>query len=428
MSTSTTLTTNSTSVAIVGGGAAGMIAAAFAAKSGARVTLYEKNSLLGRKILITGKGRCNVTNLCDTNEILAATPTNPRFLHSIIAKFSPQDLMEYFESLGVPLKVERGNRVFPVSDKAEDIVRALHTDMLAHGCQVIHAKVERILTKDERAIGVMIDGRLFYHDKVIVATGGLSYPLTGSTGDGFKFARSLGMQIIEPRGALVPLESKESWCAALQGLALKNVELKLFDNALGKTIFCEFGEMLFTHFGVSGPLVLSASSYMKEDTTGERYTISIDLKPALDRETLDRRLLGDFDKNKNKNFINALDDLLPQKMIPIFCELSGIDSRKKVNSITAAERAHLVELFKNLRVTISERRPIAEAIVTAGGLSVHEVNPRTMESKKVKNLYFVGEVLDIDCLTGGFNLQFAFASGVAAARDIISKNEATFTS
>lgn len=395
-------------IAVIGGGAAGLMAAGFAAERGARVLLFETNPKVGRKIYITGKGRCNVTNNCDVQQVLANVPVNPRFLYSALGQFSPADVMEFFEAHGVPLKTERGNRVFPVSDKAADIVDALFSYVKKQGVQLIFHSVQRILTENGAVSGVEANRKVYPADRVIVATGGASYPATGSTGDGYRFARECGHTVVPPRPSLVPLVEAGDICRQLMGLSLKNVTLSVFEN--NKKIYEDFGEMLFTHFGLSGPLVLSASAHMRHFGS-KAYHVEIDLKPALDEKTLDKRLLGDFEKHKNSDFINALGDLLPRKLIPVIVQCAEIDPRVKVHSITKAQRQSLLRLLKHFPIVISGARPIAEAIVTTGGVSVKEVNPKTMESKKLSGLYFAGEVLDVDAYTGGFNLQIAWATG-----------------
>ena len=407
-------------IAVIGGGAAGLMAAGFAAQNGAHVLLFETNPKVGRKVYITGKGRCNVTNNCDVPQMLANVPVNPRFLYSALGQFTPQDVIEFFESRGVPLKTERGNRVFPVSDKASDIVDALFAFVKQQGAQLVFHPVQRILTENGAVCGVEANGKTYAASKVIVATGGASYPATGSTGDGYRFARELGHTIVPPRPSLVPLTENGDICAKMMGLSLKNVRVTVLEN--NKKIFEDFGEMLFTHFGVSGPLILSASAHMRHFGS-KNYRISIDLKPALDEKTLDKRLLHDFEKHKNSDFINALGELLPRKMIPVIVELSGIDPHGKVHSVTKAQRQTLVRLLKAFPVEISGARPIAEAIVTTGGVSVKEVSPKTMESKKVPGLYFAGEVLDVDAYTGGFNLQIAWATGRLAGLSAAATSE-----
>nr|WP_297280064.1 NAD(P)/FAD-dependent oxidoreductase [uncultured Butyricicoccus sp.] len=401
-------------VAVIGAGAAGLMAASAAAQAGAQVVLFEKNAKVGRKIMITGKGRCNVTNDCDVPGVLANIPVNPRFLYSALGKCSPADIMAFFEGLGVPLKTERGNRVFPVSDKALDIVDALFFHVKRLGVRLeLGCTVEGIETRDGAVCGVRVNGKVFAADRVIVATGGASYPATGSTGDGYTFARVLGHTIIPPRPSLVPLVAEGDVCSKLMGLSLKNVRITVRENE--KPIFEDFGEMLFTHFGLSGPLILSASAHMRHFGS-RQYRVDIDLKPALDEKTLDKRLLSDFEAHKNSDFINALGELLPRKLIPVVVERSGIDPRVKVHSVTKAQRQALLHLLKAFPVTITGARPIAEAIITTGGVSVKQVSPKTMESKLVKGLYFAGEILDVDAYTGGFNLQIAWATGRLAGQ------------
>lgn len=395
-------------IIVIGGGAAGLMAAGTAAEQGARVTLLETNEKVGRKLFITGKGRCNVCNNCDTQAVLQHVPVNPRFLYSALGCFSPADVMAFFEAHGVPLKTERGNRVFPVSDKSSDIIDALFTWVKRLGVTIIQKTAESLAITDGRVTGVCAGGKTYHADRVIIATGGASYPQTGSTGDGYRFAREAGHTLVPPNPSLVPLVESGDTCREMMGLSLRNVQVTVYEG--GKQIFCDFGEMLFTHFGLTGPLILSASAHMRHFGSKE-YRIEIDLKPALDEKTLDKRLLGDFDKHKNSDFINALDDLLPRKMIPTVVRLSGIDPHVKVNSITKAQRASLLHTLKHFTVQVSGKRPIAEAIVTTGGVSVREINPKTMESKKCTGLYFAGEVLDVDAYTGGFNLQIAWSTG-----------------
>lgn len=395
-------------IIVIGGGAAGLMAAGTAAEQGARVTLLETNEKVGRKLFITGKGRCNVCNNCDTQTVLQHVPVNPRFLYSALGCFSPADVMAFFEDHGVPLKTERGNRVFPVSDKSADIIDALFTWVKRLGVTIIQKTAESLAITDGWVTGVCAGGKTYHADRVIIATGGASYPQTGSTGDGYRFAREAGHTVVPPNPSLVPLVESGDTCREMMGLSLRNVQVTVYEG--GKQIFCDFGEMLFTHFGLSGPLILSASAHMRHFGSKE-YRIEIDLKPALDEKTLDKRLLGDFDKHKNSDFINALGDLLPRKMIPTVVRLSGIDPHVKVNSITKAQRASLLHTLKHFTVQVSGKRPIAEAIVTTGGVSVREINPKTMESKKCTGLYFAGEVLDVDAYTGGFNLQIAWSTG-----------------
>ncbi len=400
-------------VAVIGGGAAGMMAAIHAARLGADVTVFEKNERCGRKLRITGKGRCNVTNHCTRDVFFASVTGNARFLYSAWDRFAAEDTEAFFEALGVPLKVERGNRVFPVSDKATDVVDALVRECRGTGVKIVQATVRELLLEGERVCGVLTARGEERFDAVIVATGGASYPLTGSTGDGYRFARAVGHTVVPPTPSLVPLVEDGGFSATVQGLSLRNVRLTLRDNEKNKTVFEDFGEMLFTHYGLTGPLVLSASAHLKEMAAG-RYTAYIDLKPALDERTLDARLLSDFKKYQNRDFQNALADLLPQKLIAPLVRLSGIDARKKVNAITREERLSLLSLLKALPVRIRGFRPIAEAIITKGGVSLAEISPRTMASKKVGGLYFAGEVLDLDAYTGGFNLQIAFSTAVLA--------------
>ena len=406
------------SIAVIGAGAAGLIAAGTAASLGADVLLFETNPKVGRKIYITGKGRCNVTNNCETSNILANIPVNPRFLYSALGNFNAQDTMNFFESLGVPLKTERGNRVFPISDKASDIVDALFSYVKKQGVKIVFHTVNDVL-EHQNGFLIKTDDKQFTVDRVIITTGGASYPATGSTGDGYRFAKNFSHSIVSPRPSLVPLVEKGDTCGKLMGLSLKNVRLTALEN--NKKIFEDFGEMLFTHFGVSGPLVLSASAHMRQFGSKD-YKILIDLKPALDDKTLDKRLLNDFEKYKNNDFINALGELLPRKLIPVIIELAGINPHTKVHSITKAQRASLSRLIKAFPVEISGARPISEAIVTTGGVNVKEINPKTMESKKKTGLYFAGEVIDVDAYTGGFNLQIAWSTGRLAGISASKRN------
>ncbi len=408
---------NSYDCIIVGGGAAGMMAAITAAGLGKSTLLLEKMNRCGKKISITGKGRCNVTNNCTSDDFFANIPTNPRFLYSAYAGFNSQDCMDFFERLGVPLKTERGNRVFPVSDKAEDIVRALEQGCEDYGVNRIFSKVTEIIAEDGAVNGVKCGSRTYFAPSVLIATGGKSYPGTGSDGDGYRFAEELGHTVTDIKPSLVPIESDDDYCRDMMGLSLKNVVLTLKDTVKNKVVFSEMGEMLFTHFGVSGPLVLSASSHIPQVESG-RYIFYIDLKPALDEKKLDERILRDFKEIPNRIFANSLSKLLPSKMIPTVVELSGIDGEKQVNSVTKQERQRLVSLLKAFPVHIRSFRPIAEAIVTSGGVKVSEVSPKTMESKLVKGLYFAGEVLDVDGYTGGFNLQIAFSTGCLAGENM----------
>ncbi len=403
---------------IIGGGAAGMLAAVTAAKRGRRVLILEKGGSCGRKLAITGKGRCNVTNNCSREDFFENIPTNPRFLYSAYSRFDCCDCMEFFESRGVPLKTERGNRVFPESDKAGDIVYALEKACKDAGVTVRYKKrADKILTDNGSVSGVQCGNEVFYADSVLIATGGKSYPGTGSEGDGYSLAEELGHRIVPIKPSLVPLTAEEDYCAEMMGLSLKNVGLTLTDTKSGKIIFKEQGEMLFTHFGVSGPMVLSASSRIRS-MERERYKLHIDMKPALDEAALDKRLLRDFSEIPNRLFGNSLSKLLPAKMIPVIVRLSGINGEKQVNAVTKEERTALVKLLKSFPVTVKGFRPISEAIITSGGVDVKEVSPKTMESKLVKGLFFAGEVLDVDGYTGGFNLQIAFCTGFAAGENI----------
>lgn len=400
-------------IAIVGGGAAGLVAAIHAARLGATVTVFEKNDHPARKLRITGKGRCNVTNHCTRDVFFANITGNARFLYSAWDRFSAEDTEAFFEELGVPLKVERGNRVFPVSDKATDVVDALVRECRHLGVRIRHVGVRGLLIEDGVATGVVLPQGEERFDAVIVATGGLSYPKTGSTGDGLRFAREAGIAVTPTVPSLVPLVEMGKFCASVQGLSLRNVRVTVYDTSKNKAVFSDFGEMLFTHYGLSGPLVLSASAHLVDMQAG-RYELRIDLKPALDEKALDARLLSDFAKYQNKDFLNALSDLLPQKLIAPLVALSGIDPRKKVNAITKEERTALLLLLKALPVKIRGFRPIDEAIITKGGVALGEIAPSTMGAKRVKNLYFAGEVLDLDAYTGGFNLQIAFSTAVVA--------------
>ena len=476
-------------VIVIGGGAAGMFAAIQAGYAGAKVLLLEPNERLGKKLYITGKGRCNLTNACSWQEVLKNVPRNPRFLYSALSGFTPEDTVTFFESHGCETKVERGNRVFPVSDKSASVVDTLKTALGYAGVEVFRARAKEILTSaadgrnpstgleagppplqagevlaapaGRRVTGVRTDRGDFFAPAVILATGGKSYPATGSTGDGYRMAKALGHSIVPPVGSLVPLVEDGPWCAKMQGLALKNVNVRLYESlppgekvppkgadegghrqaaasdqpaaasdatssvtaspccrprkgkAAGKPIFEEFGELLFTHFGLSGPVILSASAHMEQ---GKQYVVSIDLKPALDEATLDARILRDFAESKNRAFENALSGLYPKTMIPVMVERSGIPGDTKVNSVTKEQRRQLLELTKHFTVRISGRRPVEEAIVTSGGVSVSEINPKTMESKLVPGLFFAGEIIDVDAYTGGFNLQIAWSTGYAAAQ------------
>ena len=400
-------------VAVVGGGAAGLMAAITAAEAGATVLLFERNNRTGKKLRITGKGRCNLTNDCDLNTFLANVPSNPRFLYAALSRFGTADTKDFFETLGVPLKTERGNRVFPVSDKAGDVVEALNRKCRALGVQTIFRRVQGLVARDGAVCGVKTSDGVINADAVILCTGGKSYPMTGSDGDGYRFVTDLGHTVTELHPSLVPLVAEGKLCASMQGLSLKNVALCIKQSASGKSVYEDFGEMLFTHFGLTGPLILSASAHLSDIKPG-KYTAHIDLKPALDEKTLDLRLRSDFAKYNNRDFVNALDDLLPQKMIEPFVRLCGVDARKKVNSITREERERIVKTMKDIAVPLKGFRPIDEAIITRGGISVKEIDPKTMRSKLVDGLYFAGEIIDVDAYTGGFNLQIAFSTAVAA--------------
>ncbi|NLB37491.1 MAG: NAD(P)/FAD-dependent oxidoreductase [Clostridiales bacterium] len=406
-------------VLVVGGGAAGLMAAGYAAQKGNDVTIIERNERSARKVMITGKGRRNVTNKCDSvQDIISNFPVNGRFLFSALNSFMPADTIAFFESAGIKLKVERGNRVFPVSDKAVDIVDALTDFALSNGARIIHARAKELIIENSAVKGIItFDNEKLIADRVLISTGGLSYPQTGSTGDGYEMAKQAGHEIIEPMPSLVPLVAHEGFCADIQGLSLKNVEIRVIDTKNNKIIFTDFGEMLFTHFGVSGPIILSASSHMREMSKG-RYVIYIDLKPALTAEQLDTRVLRDFSENLNRNFINSLNSLLPKKLVPVIVKLSGIRPSEKTNQVSKEERHRLIELLKGLKVTVNGFRPIREAIVTSGGVKTSEINPKTMESKLVKGLYFAGEVIDVDAYTGGFNLQIAFSTAKLAGENI----------
>ena len=400
---------------VIGGGAAGMMCSAVAAERGLDVILLEPNKILGRKLRITGKGRCNVTNNCDIREFLNNIPGDGRFLYSALNRLSPRDTMELFESLGLHLKTERGNRVFPVSDNANDVAGTLQRYMNRAGVRVIHSSAKHIITEADTVTGVETCDGVIECRAAVICTGGLSYPLTGSRGAGYKMAQELGHTVTPTRPSLVPLESDDDYCAEMQGFSLKNVTLSAYED--DKLIYKELGEMLFTHFGVSGPLVLSASSHMRR--FGEaKYELRIDLKPGLDEKKLDARLLRDFEKYANRDFANSLGDLAGKAMIPVLVRLSGIPAETKVNSITREQRHELLRLLKSFPVSVSGQRPIDEAIVTSGGVSTKEINPRTMQSKLVGGLYFAGEVMDLDAYTGGFNLQIAWSTAYVAANSI----------
>ena len=406
-------------VLIAGGGAAGMYAAVTAAALGHKVELFEKNDRLGRKLFITGKGRCNLTNACDIEGLFDAVVTNSKFLYSSFYGCTNQDVIDFFEHAGVRTKIERGERVFPASDHSSDAIRALERELEKNGVKIrTNCPVKKVRISEEQVfLGYELENGSFVEgDAGIVATGGLSYPSTGSTGDGLRFAKELGHQVTECLPALVPMECKEPWAAELQGLSLRNVRARILDGK--KVLYEEFGEMLFTHYGVSGPLMLTASSFVGKRLKKKELTLEIDLKPALTDEQLDHRILRDFEENKNRQFKNALGKLFPSKLIPVMVSLSGIDPEKKVNEVTREERQAFVRLIRHLPLTLTGLRDYREAIITKGGVSVKEVDPGTMESKLVKGLYFAGEVLDLDAVTGGFNLQIAWSTGCAAGRGI----------
>lgn len=402
-------------VIIIGGGPAGLMAASQAALLGNSVTLLEKNPRTGRKLIITGKGRCNITNACDNSTFISNVISNPRFLYSAINSFDTNDTVAFFNALGVETKVERGNRVFPVSDKAMDVADAMLSYARNAGVKIIcNTAVDSLITEGDSVKGVVdINGKKHFADAVIIATGGKSYPLTGSTGDGYKLAQSVGHTVTQIIPSLVPLTLKGDECKQMQGLSLRNVSVFVTDN--GKKVFDDFGELVFTHYGVSGPVILSASSHLS-DYNKKNYKLSIDLKPALDFETLDKRIIRDFEKFNLKEVGNSLNELLPSKLIPVVLKRWGIDKTTRCNSITKEQRKTLVEILKSFDFEITGTRPIEEAIVTRGGVKVSEVNPKTMESKIVNGLYFCGEVLDVDAYTGGFNLQIAYSTGYLAGQ------------
>lgn len=405
---------------VVGCGAAGMLAAYGAASNGKNVLIVEKNEKAGKKIYITGKGRCNVTNACDVTDFFNSVVSNEKFLYSSIYGFTSQDIMDLIEKYGCKLKVERGERVFPVSDHASDVIKALLNALKDRNVEIkYNTCVESLITDEIDGIktikGIKLkDKSKLMANKVIVATGGLSYPTTGSTGDGHRFADGLGLKVTPRNPSLVALNAREKWCSDLMGLSLKNVSVDLTDKDTGKSIYSGFGEMLFTHFGVSGPLILTASCYYVKKYRNKEAVLTIDLKPALDEETLDKRLIREFEENKNKNFINAVSGLFPGKLTPVIVKLSGISPDRKVHEVTREERLSFVKLIKRLPLSIYGTADFNEAIITQGGVDVKEINPHTMESKKVKNLYFAGEVLDVDALTGGYNLQIAWSTGYLA--------------
>lgn len=409
-------------VVVIGGGPAGMVSAISAARNKNEVVLLEKNNSLGRKLLITGKGRCNITSSLDINDFISNIPGNGRFLFSVFQSFTNNDIIELLRKNGVEVKEERGNRIFPLSDKAEDVLNALIREMKRNNVKIkTNSKVTKILVKESKVAGVELEnGESLVADKVILATGGKSYPVTGSNGEGYILASALGHTIKPVRGSLVPLETERELVSKLQGLSLRNVKITIKDIQSNKIIYNDFGEMLFTHFGVSGPTILSSSAHLlryknvDELLKNRKIKLFIDLKPALTYEQLDLRIRRDFEQEKNKCFKNSLDKLLPQKIIPVIIKLSKIDSNKKVNEVTKEERMKIVELLKNFQITITDFRPVEEAIVTAGGVNIKEINPKTMESKIIEGLYFAGEIIDVDAYTGGFNLQIAYSTGYQA--------------
>ena len=408
--------TRAAEAVVVGGGAAGMMAALIAARRGRPVTLVEHQRFCGRKLRITGKGRCNLCNNCDLKHFFQQVPGNPKFLYGALHRFPPADTMAFFEDLGVPLKTERGNRVFPVSDRAHDVANALENALRRAGVRMRFTEALRVTTEAGAVSGLETGEGFLPAGSVLLATGGASYPGTGSTGDGYRMARELGHSLSPLRPSLVPLESDDPDCARLQGFSLKNVRLTAYDSS-GMAVYSDLGEMLFTHFGVSGPLVLSASSHLR-DWSGGPCRLSLDLKPGLEPEQLDARILRDFEKYRNRDFRNALDDLAGRSMIPVLVRRSGIPEETKVHSVTRSQRQNLVRLFKDFSISVTGPRPIAEAIVTAGGVRVGEIDPRTMESKLVRGLYFAGEILDTDAFTGGYNLQIAWSTGHLAGEHL----------
>lgn len=405
-------------VIVIGGGAAGTVAAIFAARNGHRVELFEKNEKIGKKLFITGKGRCNVTNAGDMDALFDAVKSNPKFLYSAFYSFTNEQAMDFFEELGVRLKVERGNRVFPQSDHSSDIINALKHELERLGVEIhLCTEVKDVLVEHEKFTGIVLKNRKKVSgDACVVATGGISYASTGSTGDGYRFAEKTGHKVTELYPSLVPMEVKEWYAKELQGLSLRNIQGTILDG--NKKLYEEFGEMLFTHYGVSGPIIISASSVVGKKLQDKELTLKIDLKPALSREQLEQRVLRDFEENKNKQFKNAVDKLFPAKLKPIMIELSGISPEKKVNEISKEERLRFVDLIKNFKMSLTGLRSYNEAIITKGGVSVKDIDPGTMESKKISGLYYAGEVLDLDALTGGFNLQIAWSTGYLAGISI----------
>lgn len=401
-------------VIVVGGGAAGMMSAVFAARNGQNVQLLEKNEKLGKKLFITGKGRCNITNAADIEDLFTAVTSNPKFLYSGFYSFTNQQVIDFFEELGVKTKIERGERVFPVSDHSSDVIAAFSRELKSLGVSVsLHTEVKELLCEQDKVCGVLLtNGKKMKADAVIVATGGISYPSTGSTGDGYRFAKETGHRVTELLPSLVPMEVRQWYAKELQGLSLRNIEIRITDGK--KKLYEEFGEMLFTHYGVTGPVILSASSVVGKTLRKKELTLHIDLKPALSEEQLDKRILREFDANHNKQYKNSIDSLFPAKLKPVMIELSEIEPEKKVNEITREERQRLVHLIKDFTMTLTGLRGYNEAIITKGGVSVKEIDPGTMESKIIKGLYFAGEVLDLDAVTGGYNLQIAWSTGYLA--------------
>lgn len=397
-------------VIVIGAGAAGLIACGTAAKTADRVILIERNDIIGKKLLITGKGRCNITNSADLEDIISACTTNGKFMYSPLYTFTNDDIIRLIEGNGVKTKVERGGRIFPVSDRSQDVVNALKKYALVSNTEFVRARVKSLIIENGAVKGVKTASGEIMGDSVIVCTGGKSYPKTGSTGDGYILAKQAGHTIVDPKPSLVPVVTEEKWARDLMGLSLKNVGITAFD-AKNKKAYSDFGEMLFTHFGISGPIVLSMSAHLNEK---EKYRMEIDLKPALTIEQLDARLVRDFEKYSKKHLINSLDDLLPKALIPVVIELSGLEEHRQVSTVTKEERMRLAELLKHLTLTFKEFRPIEEAIITSGGVKVSEINPSDMQSKKVSGLYFAGEVIDVDAYTGGFNLQIAWSTGYLA--------------
>lgn len=404
-------------VAVVGGGAAGMMASVLAARRGFQVTVYEQNEKLGKKLYITGKGRCNLTNACEMEELFASVKSNPKFLYSAFYGFTNQDAMEFFEKEGLHLKVERGNRVFPVSDNSGDVLDTLRRAMQKAGVEIhLNCKVQKIVKEAEGFLLELMEGKRAYADAVLIATGGISYASTGATGDGYRFAKDMGLRVTELVPSLVPFNMKESFLKELQGLSLKNIAIRVMDGK--KVLYEDFGEMLFTHFGVSGPVILSASSVCARQIREKEIKLLVDLKPALTKEQLDARILREFEAAKNKQFKNILSAFLPGKMLSVMPKICQISPEKRIHEITKEERGRFLASMKELELTITGLRGYNEAVITKGGVSVKEIHPATMESKKVPGLYFIGEVLDVDALTGGFNLQIAWSTAAAAAMHI----------